>query len=95
MSQDDVLKTMNLKRIAVFSVVGGVLMTLATGLVSSTPHMLVGAMWYGYPLAWLFRLILAPEYFPWRVDMTALLVDIIAWSVVAAIVLMVLKRISG
>lgn len=52
-------------------------------------------MWYGYPLAWLFRLVLAPEYFPWRVDVTALLVDIVAWSVVVAVVLFVVKKMSG
>ena len=86
---------MNAKSIVIFSVVGGVLITLLTGLVSSTPPMLVGAMWCGYPLAWLFRLVLAPEYFPWRVDVTALLVDIVAWSVVVAVVLFVVKKISG
>jgi hypothetical protein len=86
---------MNAKRIVILSVVGGVLITLLTGLISSTPSMLVGAVWYGYPLAWLFRLILAPEYFPWRVDITALLVDIVAWSVVVAVVLFIVKKIVG
>jgi hypothetical protein len=86
---------MNAKRIVILSVVGGVLITLLTGLISSTPPMLVGAVWYGYPLAWLFRLILAPEYFPWRVDVTALLVDIVAWSVVVAVVLFIVKKIAG
>lgn len=86
---------MNAKRIVILSVVGGVLITLLTGLISNTPPMLVGAVWYGYPLAWLFRLILAPEYFPWRVDITALLVDIVAWSVVVAVVLFIVKKIGG
>lgn len=86
---------MNAKRIVILSVVGGVLITLLTGLISSTPPMLVGAVWYGYPLAWLFRLILAPEYFPWRVDITALLVDIVGWSVVVAVVLFIVKKIVG
>lgn len=86
---------MNAKRIVIFSVVGGVLITLLTGLVSSTPPMLVGAMWYGYPLAWLFRLVIAPEYFPWRVDVTGLLGDVVAWSVVVGVILFVVKKISG
>ena len=86
---------MNAKRIVIFSVFGGVLITLLTGLVSSTPPMLVGAMWYGYPLAWLFRLVISPEYFPWRVDVTGLLGDLVAWSVVVGVVLFIVKKISG
>lgn len=85
---------MNAKRIVIFSVFGGVLITLLTGLVSSTPPMLVGAMWYGYPLAWLFRLVISPEYFPWRVDVTGLLGDVVAWSVVVGVVLFIVKKIS-
>ncbi len=85
---------MNAKRIVIFSVFGGVLITLLTGLVSSTPPMLVGAMWYGYPLAWLFRLVISPEYFPWRVDLTGLLGDVVAWSVVVGVVLFIVKKMS-
>jgi hypothetical protein len=84
---------MNAERIVIFSVIGGALITLLTGLLSNTPPMLVGAMWYGYPLAWLFRLVLAPEYFPWRVDMTRLLADIAAWAAVVAVALFVGRRI--
>jgi hypothetical protein len=83
---------MNAVRIVIFSVIGGALITLLTGLLSSTPPMLVGAMWYGYPLAWLFRLVLAPGYFPWRVDVAALLVDIVAWTAVVAVALLVGRR---
>jgi hypothetical protein len=86
---------MNAKRIVIFSVFGGVLITVLTGLVSSTPPMLVGAMWYGYPLAWLFRLVISPEYFPWRVDVAGLLGDVVVWSVVVAVVLFIVKKISG
>lgn len=86
---------MNAKRIVIFSVFGGALITLLTGLVSSTPPMLVGAMWYGYPLAWLFRLVISPEYFPWRVDVTGLLGDVVAWTVVVGVVLFIVKKISG
>jgi hypothetical protein len=86
---------MNAKRIVIFSVFGGVLITVLTGLVPSTPPMLVGAMWYGYPLAWLFRLVISPEYFPWRVDVAGLLGDVVVWSVVVAVVLFIVKKISG
>jgi hypothetical protein len=63
----------------IYSLIGGVLATLLTGLLQNTPSMLVGAVHYGYPLAWLVRLVLAPEYFPWRVTVPNLVVDIVIW----------------
>ena len=44
----------------VLAVIGGVVMTLLTGLISHTPEMLVGAVYYGYPFAWLEMLVVAP-----------------------------------
>jgi hypothetical protein len=84
---------LNAKRIVIFSVVGGLLIALLTGFVSNTPPMLVGAMWYGYPLAWLIRRVLAPEYFPWRVEVFGLVADIIIWGTVVGVVLSVSTRI--
>jgi hypothetical protein len=83
----------NAKRIVIFSVVGGLLIALLTGFVSNTPPMLVGAMWYGYPLAWLIRRVLAPEYFPWRVEVLGLVADTIIWGIVVGVVLSVSTRI--
>jgi hypothetical protein len=76
----------------IISVVGGVMITLLTGLLSNMPTPLLGAEHYGYPLPWLFRLILAPEYFPWRVDAVALVVDVFVWTIVMGIVLSVLTK---
>lgn len=84
---------MNAKRIVIFSVVGGLLIALLTGFVSNTPPMLLGAMWYGYPLAWLIRLVLAPEYFPWRVEVFGLVADTIIWCIVVGVILSVSTRI--
>jgi hypothetical protein len=81
-------------RIVILSVVGGVVITLLTGLLSNTPTPLLGAEHYGYPLAWLFRLIIAPEYFPWRVDAVALIVDVVTWAVIIGVVLFVLTKIK-
>jgi len=50
-------------KIMIFSVIGGAIVTLLTGLISSTPPMFVGAKHYGYPLAWLVRLVLAQSSF--------------------------------
>ena len=79
-------------RIAIGAIVGGVLITLLTGLVRNTPVMLVGAEHYGYPLAWLTRLIIAPEYFPWQVDYVNLVVDFIVWAVIVGVILFALIK---
>ena len=76
----------------IYSVIGGVVVTLLTGLISNTPAMLVGAMHYGYPLAWLMRLVLAPEYFPWRVNVPNLVVDLVIWIIIVGMVVTVLTR---
>jgi len=76
----------------IYSVIGGVVVTLLTGLISNTPAMLVGAMHYGYPLAWLMRLVLAPEYFPWRVNVPNLVVDLVIWIIIVGMAVTVLTR---
>lgn len=82
---------MNARRIVIISVVGGVVIALLTGLVSNTP-MLVGAVWYGYPLAWLIRMIVAPEYFPWKVEIVNLIADIVVWTLIVLVILLVAMR---
>jgi hypothetical protein len=74
------------------ALVGGIVITLVTGLLPNTPSMLVGASWYGYPLAWLIRMVVAPKYFPWKVDMVNLVADIVVWTLIALVVLMAAMR---
>jgi hypothetical protein len=81
----------NLK-ILLFAVVGGVLITLLTGLINHTPEMLVGAVYYGYPFAWLEMMVVAPQYFPWVVRPVRLVLDIVVWAVVVGVVLFVVFK---
>lgn len=81
-------------RTLINALVGGVAITLLTSLISNTPPLLVGATWYGYPWAWLIRLVLAPEYFPWRVNVSFLVIDIIFWAVIVGIVSFTLKTVK-
>jgi hypothetical protein len=74
--------------------IGGVVITLLTGLLSNMPAPLLGAEHYGYPLPWLFRLILGPEYFPWRVDVVASVVDVVVWTIVIGVALFVWTKIK-
>ena len=86
---------MNAMKITILSLIGGVVITLLTGLVSNMPAPLLGAEHYGYPLPWLFRLILAPEYFPWRVDVVALVADVVVWTIVIGVALFAWTKIKS
>ena len=85
---------MNAMKIVILSLIGGVVITLLTGLVLNMPAQLLGAEHYGYPLPWLFRLILAPEYFPWRVDLAGLLGDVAVWTMVVGVALFAWTKIK-
>ena len=84
---------MNMTNRLIVSILGGEVVTLLTGLVSNTPQMLVGAEHFGFPLAWLFRMIVAPEYNPWRIDFLNFLADLVVWSATICVVLFVLEKI--
>lgn len=73
------------------SVVGGVVLTLVTGLVPL--RTVLGATHYGFPMAWRIRRALAPEYFPWHVAWLGLVVDLVVWTAVALAILLVYERV--
>lgn len=79
-------------KILIFAVIGGIVITLATGLISNTPAMLVGAVFYGYPLPWLVMLVIAPQYFPWHVRPVRLIIDIVVWAIVVWVILFVVSK---
>jgi len=56
--------------------------------------MLVGAVYYGFPIAWLFRMIVAPEYNPWRIDFLKFLTDVIVWSVISLAIILILENVG-
>ena len=76
---------MNKFMYAAKSAIIGLIITLATGLVVNTPYGLVGASWYGWPLTWLSKLVIAPQYNPWVINWYGLVIDFVFWSIVAAI----------
>jgi len=78
--------------IMVVAAVCGIVITMLTGLMPSTPFGLVGATWYGYPLTWLTRRVLAPQYNPWYPKDVSLIFDIVFWSVVTAIIMFFSKH---
>ncbi len=84
---------MNTTNRLLVSVFGGEIITLLTGLFSSTPQMLVGAEWFGFPLAWLIRMIVAPEYNPWRIEFLSFLADVVVWSVILFVIVFIVEKV--
>jgi hypothetical protein len=80
------LKTM---KMLIFAALSGIAITLLTGLLPNTPEMLVGAVWNGYPLAWLVQQLGNPAY-PTVYNLRPLrfLTDIAFWAVISASVLL-------
>jgi hypothetical protein len=79
-------------KMLIVPIVAGIVLTLLTGLFENTPGMLVGATHYGYPLAWLTRLIIAPEYYPWQVNPFELIADIVIWAVIVWVILFIVVK---
>ena len=84
---------MNTTNRFVVSILGGEIITLLTGLFSNTPEMLVGAEHYGFPLAWLIRMIVAPEYNPWRIEFVNFLADVVVWSVILLVIVFIVEKV--
>jgi len=61
------------------SIFCGIVITLLTGLVQIKT--LVGATKYGWPIPWLTRLVLAPQYNPWRIDFLTLTLNVLGLSI--------------
>jgi len=75
------------------AIIGGVVITLVTGLLDHTPEMLVGAVYYGYPFAWLEMMVVAPQYFPWVVRPVRLVLDVVVWAVVVWVILFIVSKV--
>ena len=77
------------------SVAGSIALTLASGLIQSTPGALVGASWYGWPVTWIRKLVIAPQYNPWVVDWYGLIIDLIFWFVVFYVIGWIICYLTG
>jgi hypothetical protein len=79
-------------RYAVATVGTGIFLSLLTGLYNNTPQGLVGASRYGFPFTWLSDMVVAPQYFPWNVDVASLFYDMAFWIALAGIILYIIMR---
>jgi len=72
-----------LKKIALFAAILGLVITLITGFINTTPSGLIGASWYGYPWAWRYvPVVLNPVT---NYDVANFIGDFVVWSIVASV----------
>ena len=83
---------MNNRWLTVYAILGGAGITLLTWLYNSTPTGLLGAAWYGFPFTWVKKLIIAPQYFPWRMAIPAFISDIAIWAIVVGVILVIVRH---
>jgi hypothetical protein len=86
--------TKNAKILTVSGILSAVV-TLGSGFLRVTPNGLVGASWYGYPMGWLIRLVIAPQYNPWKVLSANLVMDLIFWFVIFAVIITIACKAKG
>lgn len=79
-----------MKKIAIVALIVGLVITLITGLVKTTPQDLVGATWYGWPLAWrIVPVVLQPQA---SYKIGEFIGDVIIWFIVVFVILFLLKK---
>lgn len=79
-----------MKKIIAIAVIVGLVMTLVTGLINTTPDDLVGATWYGWPAAW--RIVPVTATPSSNYEIVPFVEDFIFWFVVAFVILIVWRK---
>lgn len=79
------MEAMKVVKNAAIAIAISIVITVMTGIVPSTPAMLVGASWYGLPASWLIKMVVAPQYSPWKIQYANLIIDIVFWFVIIGV----------
>lgn len=72
------------------SIVTGLLVTTITSIIPVKT--LIGGTHYGIPFPWLIKLVLAPEYSPWRINYLNFGIDILIWTVLVELVVIYINK---
>lgn len=84
---------MKIAKWTIESIVGGVALTLVSGLINSSPP-IIGASWYGWPVTWIRKLVIGPQYNPWVIDWKGVIVDFIFWFLLCWLALLIASKLS-
>jgi hypothetical protein len=69
------------------AVIFGMIITVLLGLVSTPTRNLLGITHYGIPLSWRGRIIISPEFNPWRYNITNFIIDTLFWTIIIRILI--------
>ena len=79
-------------QITIISVIVGIIITVITGLLSNQGNFVGSGRW-GYPVHWLSRIIVGPQYSPpTNIVWLNLMIDIVIWSIVILVILIIVFR---
>jgi large-conductance mechanosensitive channel len=79
------------KKMLVIALIVGLVITIITGFINTTPSGILGATWYGWPLAWkTVPVVVEPEA---NYDILKFIGDVIVWFIVAFVVMFAVDKI--
>ena len=81
-------------KVFVTTVIIALAIIIVSALYDGTPRGVVGAEWYGLPFTWITKLIIAPQYNPWRIDFVGLTIDLVIWTIIVALIIFFAGRLQ-
>lgn len=81
-----------MKKMLILAVIVGVVITLITGVINTTPSGLVGASWYGWPFAWRIVPVVPDPVASYNA--AKFIGDVIVWFIVALVVMFLWKKLK-
>lgn len=81
-----------MKKMLIFAIIGGIVITLITGMINTTPAGLLGASWYGWPFAWRIVPVVPDPVASYNI--AKFVGDFIIWFVVVFAVLLLWLKIK-
>ena len=79
----------NILPILAVIVAGGLVLTLYSSQIDTTPGGLVGATWHGWPSAYMYNLVTFPPATTY--NYVNLVEDVVVWSIIAAVIAAVIR----
>lgn len=81
-----------MKKMLILAVIVGVVITLITGVINTTPSDLVGASWYGWPFVWRIVPVVPDPVASYNI--AKFIGDVIVWFIVAFVIMFLWKKLK-
>ena len=73
--------------------IGGIVITIITGLINITPPMYMGSSWYGFPLPWRYVIVADPPIE--SISLAFFFLDAMFWWFVLYAVILLIKKVKS